>query len=240
MKIKDFINPQFLYFHLSSILINILYIFTCIQYSFYNVYNYINNKFLKLYDEHFDKEIFKICYINENGVRYNIYNILNDPVYFIKCLIYKTKDIQYKSIKYKNSLIQIISLLDKELNGIIIVDIYKNQKHNKLIINLEYLYQNIEVFNLINIFKVINSFLIHKINKNIIDIQIEDDENKINITKDFFLYSKSYCNNNITVQNLINVINVLNNKNYNKNKYIKLTDTDLNETIYRSNNYLNL
>jgi len=245
MHIRDFVNPNYFYIHLTNFFINILYIFTCIQYAIYNVYNFINKKILKLYDEHFDKEILKIEYINEYGDKYIIYDILCDFTYFINCLLYKANDIDHREFKCINSLYKIISLLENDRNGLIVIDIYKNQEHNKIIINLDYLYNSIDIYNLINILTIINSFLFHKLNKDIINIQIEDEnddneETQVNITNEFFLYSYSYCNDNITVQNLINVINILKNKNYNEYKQIKITDNNLNETIYKSNKYLNL
>ena len=239
MNLKQFTNISFYYLHLYKLIIYILYVFTYIEYSIYSVYNFVNKKIIKYYDNHFDKEIFEIVYIDGNGKKFNIYNILNDLIYFTECLFY---DINNENKKFKNinSLNRIHYLLENNTTGLIIVDIYNNQKHNKIIINLEYFYANIEINNLISILNIIYTFLLHKINEKIIHIQIDNDGENVNITDDFFLYDSSYYNNNITTQDLINVINIIKYKNYNEYKNIKLTDTDLNDIIYENDRYLNL
>ena len=214
----------------NNILLKILYILTYIQNIFIDFYNIFNEFHINFYINHFDKQILNVNYINNNRINKNIYNIYLDPIYYLKCLF------KYKIYKYNlNSLIEIINLVHNKKEGLLLIE-YFNNKYEKILINLELFRNDNEVLSINDISSILENFILYKVKNKIVHVEIEDN----NITEKFLEFKNSYKLDNIKLTDIIYVINILYNTNYNEKGLTKITDDEVNENTYEYNKYINL
>ena len=213
---------------LTNILINILYIFTYIQNIFISIYDIFYESYIDFYKNIFNEQILSIDYINNMRISHNIYKIYLDPIYYLKCLF------KFRLNKYnKKSLIEIQNLIHSKKDGILLIEYFNNQ-HEKIIINLD-IFNNINV-SLDNINSVLENFVLYEVKNKIIYVEIDE----YDITKRFLEFKNSYKLDNVKLEDVIYLINILDNKNYNQKSSIKITDDEMNENIYEYNKYINL
>jgi len=215
-------------FNINNILLNFLYIFAYIQNIFMQIYNSFNQYYISFYTEHFNEQIFNIDYINNQRQIQNIYTIYLDPIYYLKCIF------KFRMTKYnKKSLIQIEEIINSKIEGILLIN-YFNNKNEKIILNLD-LFRNKNI-SINDINSIIQNFILHEVKNKIVHVEIDCND----ITNKFLEFKNSYKLDNVKLTDILYVINVLYNKNYNENGFIKITDDDINEYIYEYNKYINL
>ena len=93
-----------------------------------------------------------------------------------------------------------------------------------------------EVLSINDISSILENFILYKVKNKIVHVEIEDN----NITEKFLEFKNSYKLDNIKLTDIIYVINILYNTNYNEKGLTKITDDEVNENTYEYNKYINL
>lgn len=190
--------------------------------------------------------ITRIDYLNH--IDYYKHNIFHLSL-FQKFLLLFSNTKQYYNIE-EETIYKIKHLITSSSEGFIKINYYDEEKTNKILINLSLfknsnlLFKNIELI----IFNVIKNFIKNEVvyeDKNILYSELVYNNKSEEITDTYKKIKNSLKNNNVTLYDLLLLLNTslcdLDNIELNNLNHFSLviTDGELNQKIYKINDYIN-
>jgi hypothetical protein len=202
-----------------------------------NIINSINKYYIENY---LNGEIYQINYINY----YNYNNYYNKNLYYLFTNIFELGRyfFGFHKIKYniydKYTLHYISNLLYDRHIGYLVIKYYINNTKEEVIISLNEFYNSNIIIN--DNYVYIKHFINNFISNNVIyDDILHVGIDNIEITDKFLLLKNSFKNDNIKLIEFKSLCEILFNINLKISKNLILTNSNIEEFVFKNNDYLN-
>jgi len=238
MNNNKFSNMRFNQMNFYLVMANVFSFFVDIYDIICNLLKSIREFIVSIY---LNNRIYKIQYIdNLNQDEYkinNIYNLLINPYAIFRIIFFDNNNHEI-SLNFDNILSKLEDII-YENEGFLFIKYYENNKNKTIIINLN-LFKNNNII-IRNKQLIINNIILDFIKTHINSNKIThvDLDNK-DITNIIQFFSNSLKNNNLSLIELIKLLNIDYFIEFNKDSKLIITDTELNDKEYKLLDYINL
>lgn len=238
MNNNKFSNMRFNQMNFYLVMANVFSFFVDIYDIICNLLKSIREFIVSIY---LNNRIYKIQYIdNLNQDEYkinNIYNLLINPYAIFRTIFFDNNNHEI-SLNFDNILSKLEDII-YENEGFLFIKYYENNKNKTIIINLN-LFKNNNII-IRNKQLIINNIILDFIKTHINSNKIThvDLDNK-DITNIIQFFSNSLKNNNLSLIELIKLLNIDYFIEFNKDSKLIITDTELNDKEYKLLDYINL
>jgi len=238
MNNNKFSNMRFNQMNFYLVMANVFSFFVDIYDIICNLLKSIREFIVSIY---LNNRIYKIQYIdNLNQDEYkinNIYNLLINPYAIFRIIFFDNNNHEI-SLNFDNILSKLEDII-YENEGFLFIKYYENNKNKTIIINLN-LFKNNNII-ITNKQLIINNVILDFIKTHINSNKIThvDLDNK-DITNIIQFFSNSLKNNNLSLIELIKLLNIDYFIEFNKDSKLIITDTELNDKEYKLLDYINL